>query len=145
MSSFNDIFSMFDNESRKLSDVINTATTKSDQPISEIIDMYYQVINLSSMIKMLKQQINADTQKFLLEKILDTEKIISEKFDLEIHPMIMTKLGKSILETTVTLQSGTGPKSKENIENEAKFFEELRQKMSTKEFVEQYDKGISDD
>jgi len=136
---------MFDNESKKLSDVINTATTKSNLSISEIIDTYYKVINISSMITMLKQQINVDSQKILLDKILETEKIISGKFNSEIHPVIMAKLGKSILETTTALQSGTEQRSRENIENEAKFFEELRQKMSTKEFVEQYDKGLSDD
>ncbi len=145
MSSFDDIFSMFDNESEKLSSVINTATTKSDLSLSEIIDTYYQIINVSSMIPMLKQQINTDPQKALLDKILETEKIISEKFNFDIHPQIMEKLGKSIQETTTILQSGTEQKSKENIENEAKLFEELRQKMSTKEFVEQYDKGLSDD
>ena len=145
MSSSDDIFCMFDNESKKLSDVINTATTKSNLSISEIIDTYYKVINISSMITMLKQQINVDSQKILLDKILETEKIISGKFNSEIHPVIMAKLGKSILETTTALQSGTEQRSRENIENEAKFFEELRQKMSTKEFVEQYDKGLSDD
>jgi hypothetical protein len=36
-------------------------------------------------------------------------------------------------------------KSKEDTENDAKLYEELRQKMSTKEFVEQYDKGLSHD
>ncbi len=36
-------------------------------------------------------------------------------------------------------------KSKEEIENEAKKYEKLRQMMSTKEFVEQYDKGLSHD
>ena len=36
-------------------------------------------------------------------------------------------------------------KSKEDIEKEAKLYEELRQTMSTKEFVEQYEKGIFHD
>jgi hypothetical protein len=47
---------------------------------------------------------------------------------------------------TKNLQSGnSGDKSKEKIESDAKLFEELRQKMSTKEFVEQYDHGLSND
>ena len=58
----------------------------------------------------------------------------------------MKELSDSILETTKKLQSGSpGQKSKEEIESEAKLFEELRQKMSTKEFVEQYDKGLNHD
>jgi len=36
-------------------------------------------------------------------------------------------------------------KSKETIENEAKLYEKLREIMSTKEFVKQYDAGISND
>ena len=39
----------------------------------------------------------------------------------------------------------SGEKSKEQIESNAKLFEELRQTMSTKEFVEQYENGISHD
>ena len=143
MSSFDDVVVLFDTESEKLSKMIDIATMNSDLSIPEIINMYYQVINVSSMNVMLKQQINSDNQKSLLEKILKTEKVISEKFDSDIHPRIMEHLRKSIQETTSALQSRFEQKSKEDIENEAKFYEELRQKMSTKEFVEQYDKGLS--
>ncbi|QLH06379.1 hypothetical protein [Nitrosopumilus ureiphilus] len=145
MSSFDDISIMFDTESKKLSNMINIAETKSDLSIPEIIDTYYQIINVSSMNTMLKQQISSDNQKTLLDKILEIEKMITEKFNSDIHPRIMEDLVKSIQETTRILQSGSGQKSKEDIENEAKFYEELRQKMSTKEFVEQYDKGLSND
>jgi hypothetical protein len=62
------------------------------------------------------------------------------------HPQILEKLTQSIQDVTRNLQSSSsGQKSKEDIENEAKQYEELREKMSTKEFVEQYDKGLSDD
>ena len=58
----------------------------------------------------------------------------------------MKKLINSIHDTTVNLQSSDPmQKSKDDVENEAKRYEELRQKMSTKEFVEQYDKGLSYD
>lgn len=145
MSSFDDISIMFDTESEKLSNMINIAETKSDLSIPEIIDTYYQIINVSSMNTMLKQQISSNNQKTLHDKILEIEKMITEKFNSDIHPRIMEDLVKSIQETTRILQSGSGQKSKEDIENEAKFYEELRQKMSTKEFVEQYDKGLSND
>ena len=70
----------------------------------------------------------------------------SEKFDHTIHPQILQNLEKSIQETTVNLQSNTDTeKSKEEIESDAKLYEELRKQMSTKEFVEQYSKGISND
>ena len=38
--------------------------------------------------------------------------------------------------------SSSSDQSKEDIENQAKNFEQLREMMSTKEFVEQYDKGL---
>ena len=145
MSSFDDIFAMFDSESEKLSNMISTAETKPDLSISEIIDTYYQIINVSSMITMLKNQTDEANQKALQDKILKIEKAISGKFNSIIHPQILENLGKSIRDTTGILQSTSGQKPKEDIENEAKLYEELRQKMSTKEFVGQYDKGLSND
>jgi len=146
MDSIDDIFGMFQTESEKLENLINIATTKSNLSIHEIIETYYQIMNVSSMITMLKPQIDVDEHKSFLEKIQKTEKIISEKFNSNIHPKIVEILAKSIQDTTKNLQSGDSEqKSKEETENEAKLYEELRQKMSTKEFVEQYDKGLSHD
>lgn len=142
MSSIDEISGMFDTESQKLTHLLNIASTKPDLSIHEIVETYYQIMNMSSMITMLKQQIGIQ-HKSLQEQISEIEKIISDKFNTQIHPQIMHKLSQSIQDTTKTLQSkGTGQKSKEEIENEAKLYEELREKMSTKEFVEQYDKGL---
>jgi len=146
MNSVNDISRMFHTESEKLENLINNATTKSELSIHEIIETYYQIMNISSMITMLKPQIDVGKQQSFLGKIQETEKIISEKFNSIIHPQIIEQLTNSIENTTKNLQSGsTGKKSKEEIENQVKLYEELRQKMSTKEFVEQYDKGLSHD
>ena len=58
----------------------------------------------------------------------------------------MEKLSFSIQKLTKNLQSeNSGEKSKEQIELDAKLFDELRQTMSTKEFVEQYENGLSHD
>ncbi len=146
MDSIDDIFGMFNTESEKLENLINNATTKSELSLHEIIETYYQIMNVSSMIAMLKPQIDVNKHKSFLEKIQKTEKIISEKFNSTIHLQIMEQLTNSIEDTTKNLQSGSNEeKSKEKIENEAKLYEDLRQKMSTKEFVEQYDKGLSHD
>jgi len=143
MTSSDDISQMFDTESLKLSNWIRTADSKTDLSISEIIEIYYQVMNVSSMSTILRDQTES-TSEYLLNKIQITEKLISEKFDSDIHLKIMKMLYTSIQVTTKKLQSGNNAsqKSKEEIELEAKSFEELRQKMSTKEFVEQYDKGL---
>ncbi|MFQ5783163.1 MAG: hypothetical protein ACE5GR_08970 [Nitrosopumilus sp.] len=145
MSSVDDISSMFNSESEKLTNLINSAS-KPDSLIHEIVETYYQIMNVSSMITMLKQQLNENEHKILLEKISKTEKMISEKFNSHIHPQIMDNLTKSIQETTQNLQSNySAEKSKKEIETEAKLYEELRQTLSTKEFVQQYDQGLSND
>ena len=145
MTSAEDISIMFQTESRKLQNLFDVADSKTDMTIHEIIETYYQVMNVSSMTTMLKQQ--ADSQsKELLEKIQQTEKLIFERFDSIIHPKIMKKLSTSIQELSKNLQSGnSGKKSKEQTESDAKLFDELRQTMSTKEFVVQYDDDLSHD
>ena len=146
MDSIDDISRMFHDESEKLENLINNATTKSELSIHEIIENYFQIINVSSMTVMLKQQLQADEHKILLDKIIDIERVISEKFNSSIHPQVLKKLTKSIQDSIKNLQSeDSKQKSKEDIENKAKLYEELRQKMSTKEFVEKYDKGLSHD
>ena len=146
MGSVDDISSMFEAESTKLENLISNATTKSELSLHEIVETYYQIMNVSSMITMLKTQLNADEHQLLLNKIAEIDKVISEKFNSVIHPQVIEQLAKSIQDTTKNLQSmGTEQKSKEDIENGAKLYEELRKKMSTKEFVEQYDKGLSND
>ncbi len=146
MASIDDVSSMFDTESEKLVHLINTAATKSDLSLHEIIETYYQIMNVSSMIIMLKLQIDANEHQTLVNKIKETEQVISEKFNSIIHPQVIGQLAKSIQDTTKNLQSGSfEQKSKEDIENDAKLYEELRKKMSTKEFVEQYGKGLSND
>ena len=145
MTSSEDISKMFDSESKKLQNLIDTANSKININIHEIVETYYQVMNVSSMATMLKQHANSEPNH-LLSKIQETEKMISEKFDSIIHPKILAKISLSIQEMTKNLQSGnSGEKSKEQIESDAKLFEELRQTMSTKEFVEQYENGISHD
>ncbi len=146
MASIDDISGMFHTESEKLENLINNASTKSKLPVHEIIETYYQIMNVSSMITMLKQQLHADEHKILLDKIQEIEKVISDKFNSNIHPQIMEKLANSIQDTTKNLQSSSSvQKSKNEIESEAELYEQLRQTMSTKEFVEQYDKGLSHD
>jgi len=143
MSSAEDISQMFRSEYLKLQNKIDAANAETDMSVHEIIETYYQVMNVSSMATMLKQQTESNE---LLDQIQETERLISKKFNSILHPKIMANLSLSIQEMTKTLQSENSTEnSKEQIESTAKLFEELRQKMSTKEFIEQYDAGISHD
>ena len=145
MTSAYDISQMFDDESLKLQNLISIANSKSDLSVHEIVETYYQVMNVSSMSTLLKEQVESQPNS-LLDKIQVIDKSISEQFNSNIHPRIMKTLSTSIQETTGKLQSeNSGKKLKEEIESEAKLFEELRQKMSTREFVEQYNKGLYND
>ena len=145
MTSIDDISQMFDDESLKLQNLISIADSKYDLSVHEIVETYYQVMNVSSMSTLLKEQVESQPNS-LLNKIQVIDKSISEQFNSDIHPRIMKILSTSIQKTTEKLQSGnTGKKSKEEIESETKLFEELRQKMSTREFVDQYNKGLYND
>ncbi len=145
MSSFEDISKMFHTEHEKLLSLMDLTSQKSDLSLHEIVETYYQIMNMTSMITMLKQQLDSNDHKSLLDEITEIEALISKKFNDDIHPQILQNLTKSIQDTTTKLQSDTSGKSPEEIEDNAKQFEELRQKMSTKEFVEQYGQGLSHD
>ena len=143
MNSIDDVYSTFSNESEKLENLITDALNKTEFDIPQIIEAYYQVMTVNSLSAFLKQQ--PDENKFS-SRIKEIEKIISGKFNASLHPLMMKKLTDQINETMNILQSGTSNnKSKEQIKDEAHLYEKLRQMMSTREFVEQYDKGLSHD
>ena len=143
--SSNDLIELFIIEFEKLENLVNQINSENELPVNQIVEIYYQITNVSSMIEVMKQQIDkSDLSSF--EKISNAENFISEKFDSTIHPKIMTNITNSLSEITKNLQSlDSDQKSKETIENEAKLYEKLREIMSTKEFVKQYDAGLSND
>ena len=143
--SSNELFELFIIEFEKLENLVNKLNSENELPVNQIVEIYYQITNVSSMIEVMKQQIDkSDLNSF--EKISNVENFISKKFNSTIHPKIMNNIENSISEITKNLQSlDSDQKSKEIIENEAKLYEKLREIMSTKEFVKQYDAGLSDD
>ena len=143
--SSNELIELFTIEFEKLETLVNQINSKNELPVNQIVEIYYQITNVSSMIEVMKQQIDKSDLSSL-EKISNAENFISEKFNFIVHPKIMTNIENSISEITKNLQSlDSDQKSKEIIENEAKLYEKLREIMSTKEFVKQYDAGLSDD
>ena len=143
--SSNDLMELFDTEFIKLENLVNEINLEHELPVNQIVSIYYQITNVTSMIEVMKQQIDNSDSSFD-EKISNTETFISNKFNSIIHPKIMTNITNSISEITKNLQSlNSEQKSKETIENEAKLYEKLREIMSTKEFVKQYDSGLSND
>ena len=143
--SSNELIELFIIEFEKFETLVNQINSENELPVNEIVEIYYQITNVSSLIEVMRQQIDkSDLSSF--EKISNAENFISEKFNSTIHPKIMNNIENSISEITHNLQSlDSEQKSKETIENEAKLYEKLREIMSTKEFVKQYDAGLSDD
>jgi hypothetical protein len=141
MSLPNDLLELFTSEYDKLENLVNGLNFDIELSVNQIVEIYYQIINVSSMIMVVKPQLDQNN-----DKILYVEKFISEKFNSIIHPKIMEHIANSISGITSNLQSiNSEQKSKETIENEAKLYEKLREIMSTKEFVKQYDAGMSHD
>jgi hypothetical protein len=135
-SSITDTVNLFYSESNKLEAVLSQSLKNSEKlSLSEIIGLYYQIINVTSLVKFLRQNLK-DTEKMkeenlLLDKIQEIEKYIDEK--------------KSIETLKIKLKNFTmnqPEKTKEVVENQAKMYEELRQIMSTQEFVDQYNNGL---
>ena len=141
MSLPNDLLELFTSEYDKLENLVNAMNFNDELHVNQIVEVYYQITNVSSMITVVKPQLAQNN-----DKILYAEKFISEKFNSIIHPKIMEHITNSISGITSNLQSiNSEQKSKETIENEAKLYEKLREIMSTKEFVKQYDAGMSHD
>jgi|ETNmetMinimDraft_3_1059899.scaffolds.fasta_scaffold00548_16 uncharacterized protein YfcZ (UPF0381/DUF406 family) len=149
--SFEESYQLFQIESNQLEDTIKNTLEKSDKTISDIIQIYYQVIKVTSLGKLLKQRFQDKVEPnhhTLLDRIDNVQKTIVEKFNMSLHPTILSQLTDSVQKHTDDLKSlakESGEKSKESIEEEAKLYKELRDLMSTKEFVEQYAIGIEDD
>ena len=141
MSLPNDLLELFTSEYDKLENLVNGLNFDIELSVNQIVEIYYQITNVSSMIMVVKPQLDQNN-----DKILYVEKFISEKFNSIIHPKIMKHIANSISGITSNLQSiNSEQKSKETIENEAKLYEKLREIMSTREFVKQYDTGLSHD
>ena len=149
--SFDESYQLFQTESNQIEDMIKNTIEKSDRTISDIVQMYYQVIKVVSLGKLLKQRFQDKVEPnhhTLLDRIDEVQNIIAEKFNMSLHPIILSQLTASVQKHTNNLKllvKESGEKSKESIEEEAKLYKELRDLMSTKEFVEQYATGLKDD
>ena len=131
---------LFENETKNLESQIQSLSDKDIFSISEIVQTYYLVTNVNSLANIFAENLKENTS--IAEKIKSTDNLISD-FNLITHKKILNFLSNSIDEITHDLQS-TNPqnKTKEEIELDAKKFSSLREIMSTKEFVQQYDRGI---
>ena len=148
--SFEDSYKLFNSESEKLHEILEFTSKKEQKTILEITDMYYQVIMVRGLAKILTQnfEISANFEhKKLIDKIEEIQKYIVDNFTESLHLEILTQLKSFIKSSTENLKllgQNSEQKTKETIEKEALLYKELRELMSTKEFVEQYEIGLKD-
>ena len=142
---------LLNSEFEKLQKTIESIRKNSEKTIPDIIRLYYQVTMVQTFSKKLSSDIESietsEQQKFL-NKIDEIQKFVTENFTKSLHPDILSQLVTSIQNSTDSLKQlgeNSEQKTKETIENEALLYKKLRELMSTKEFVEQYEIGLNND
>ena len=144
-------FDILNSEFEKLQKTIESLSKNSEKTIPDIVNLYYQATMVETLSKKIKSDIIDESKsenQSLLTEIDRIQTNINENFSQSIHLEILGFLTNSIKTSTENLKSlnqNSGQKTKQTIENEAELYKELRELMSTKEFVEQYDSGIKND
>ena len=144
-------YELLNSESEKLQQTIETISKISEKKIPDIINLYYQAVMVRTLTKKLKNDFGPSDKsehKKLSDKIDEIEKHLVDNFTKSLHPEILTQLTNSIQNSTENLKllgQNSEQKTKEIIEKEALLYKKLRELMSTKEFVEQYEIGLKDD
>ena len=132
---------LLSSESEKLQQTIEIISKISEKKIPDIINLYYQVVIVQTLAKKLKDDFGSSDKsehKKLLDKIEEIQKFLVDNFTKSLHPEILTQLTNSIQSSTENLKllgQNSEQKIKEIIEKEALLYKNLRELMSTKEFV----------
>ena len=130
---------LLDSEFEKFQTIIDSISKNSKKMIPDIVSLYFQATMVETLSKKLRQDIVESDQQTYLEKINKIQKYVDENFSKSLHPEILSQLINSIQESTDNLkllEQNSEEKTKEIIENEAQLYKELRELMSTKQFVE---------
>ena len=149
--SIDSTFDLLRSEFDKLQKTIESISKKSEKLIPDIVNLYYQAIMVQTLTKKIKSDLQSSTIPEHLKFLQEIEKIqyyVTDNFSKLLHPEILSQLTHDVQISTDNLKSlgqNSETKTKEDIENEALLYKELRELMSTKEFVEQYEVGLKDD
>ena len=149
--SIEDSLQLVTSELKKLRQNIEVISKINEKSIPDIINLYYQAVMVQTLAKKLKNNFESSDNskhKELSDKIEEIEKYLVGNFTKSLHPEILTQLKNSIQNSTESLKllgQNSEQKTKETIEKEALLYKKLRELMSTKEFVEQYEIGLNND
>jgi len=147
--SLDHVLELFQSEFQKLQKTIESIPKSPEKKLSDIINLYYQVTMVQTLAKKIKSDLKSPVEnQNSFDEINKTEEYLNEKFSKSLHPEILFELTNLIQVSTDNLKrlgQNSEQKTKETIEKEALLYKELRELMSTKEFIEQYETGIKDD
>lgn len=144
MSSNDEPLKLFLKEVEELKATLESWTSNIEKiSMAQIVEIYYKVINVNSLVKYIQNLFENPTEE-INAQIITTKNIIEAKFNKNIHPQLLKRIEELIEDTKNNLKKiqSQNNKTKEEIETQAQKYEDLRKMMSTKEFVEQYSKGI---
>ncbi len=131
-------------ESGRLAGAVEAAASR-ELSVAEIAETYHLVMNVSAMITALGGRDAAAGPGPLQERIAEAGKAI-DGFNAAAHPRILAGLAASVEEAAEALRAGSDPGTPPGGDGgTADAYEELRQMMSAREFVEQYDSGLAGD
>lgn len=99
--------------------------------IAGIISLYHGVMGVVSMCRALEIAGGGAGE------VARARRLVSERFDADVHPAIVGRLEASVQEITGRLRPGGG----DPVAGEPGLYEELREAMSTLEFARQYRAG----
>ena len=99
-SPINEISDLMNIESSKLQDTINHGLINLEKlTLPEIIEAYYQAINVTSITKMLKENSEQikdfEENNKILDQIKKVEDNIDEKFNKKFHQLILSQLNQT--------------------------------------------------
>ena len=116
-----------DAEAARLSGMITDMESVRDPSIPDIVSTYHQVMSVTAMASAQRQTDPGSAER--VGEILDN---IDSRFNAAVHPRMVAYLTRLVSDATDRLRSDPGSGS----------YEDLREMMSTKEFVDQYGKGL---
>lgn len=126
-------------------------------PVGDIVRLYHRVISTSAVIEALRARCAGHAQRpALADRIRRIgEEAIGDRFDRHVHPAILAHLSDSVRRQAAELRgagAGSAPGSGAGAGRQRSSagagggggrFDALREAMSTKEFVEQYGRGLA--
>lgn len=107
--------------------------------VSEIVDTYYKAIRLKSAATALERLQAGRDATGMVQK---SRELVEGRFNLIFHPRIATELSDAIRECTDKLLTERHEVSRSEAEEESHAYAMLREAMSTREFVMQYERSL---